>query len=100
MSYAEFAELKSLALVEPLVNVDSRLRMFVNQPISWYQGLAKILQSRYQEYHKQFNAPDGTITHHLVLHPSYVQAFMMLTVDLHASRGVIFNNFKITKNLF
>lgn len=88
MTYAEFVELRSLACVEPLTRIDSRLNPLLNQPIGWYQALAKLLQNKYQEYHKQFNAPDGNLTHHLVLHPNYVQAFMMLTIDLHTSRGV------------
>ena len=88
MSYAEFAELRSLACVEPLSTLDSRLSPLVSQPMTWYQALAKVLQNKYQDYHKQFNTPDGNVTHHLILHPSYVQAFMMLTIDLHTSRGV------------
>ena len=88
MSYAEFMELRSLARVESLSALDSRLNPLVNQPVSWYQGLAKVLQNKYQEHHKQFNTPDGNVTHHLILHPSYLQAFMMLTIDLHTSRGV------------
>ncbi|XP_014220610.1 KICSTOR complex protein SZT2-like isoform X1 [Trichogramma pretiosum] len=87
MTYAEFTELRKLANIESLSSLDPRLNPLVNQPIGWYQTLAKLLQSRYQEHHKQFNAPDGNITHHLILHPNYVQAFMMLTIDLHTCRG-------------
>lgn len=88
MTYTEFTELRSLACVEPLSEIDQRLSPLVNQPIAWYQGLAKVLQNKYQEYHKQFNSPDGNVMYHLILHPDYVQAFMMLTIDLHTSRGV------------
>ncbi|CAL7950911.1 unnamed protein product [Xylocopa violacea] len=90
MNYAEFSELCSLAHVEPLSNMDPRLRPFINQPISWYQTLSKVLQNKYQEHHKQFNTPDGNITHLLILHPSFFQVFMMLTIDLHASRGDLY----------
>ncbi|XP_023246457.1 KICSTOR complex protein SZT2 [Copidosoma floridanum] len=90
MTYAEFAELRSLACTESLSSLDSRLTPIVQQPISWYQGLVKVLQNKYQEYHKQFNAPDGNVTHHIILHPKYIQAFMMLTIDLHTSRGEIY----------
>lgn len=88
MNYKEFSELCSLAHVESLSNLDPRLRPFLNQPISWYQTLSKVLQNKYQEHHKQFNTPDGNVTHLLILHPSFFQAFMMLTIDLHASKGV------------
>lgn len=87
MTYTEFMELCSLAQVEPLPKLDPRLNPLINQPISWYQTLSKVLQNKYQDHHKQFNTPDGNITHHLILHPSFVQAFMMLTIDLHTSRG-------------
>lgn len=88
MNYIEFSELCSLAHVEPLSNMDPRLKPFINQPVSWYQALSKVLQNKYQEHHKQFNTPDGNISHLLILHPNFFQVFMMLTIDLHASRGV------------
>lgn len=88
MQYNEFTELCSLAHVEPIWNLDKRLSLLVNQPVSWYQALSKVLQTKYQEYYKQFNTIDGNVTHHLILHPNFLQTFMMLTIDLHASRGV------------
>ncbi|XP_011497452.1 PREDICTED: protein SZT2-like isoform X2 [Ceratosolen solmsi marchali] len=97
LTYAEFTELRSLACVEPLSRLDPRLNPLVNQPIVWYQSLAKLLQNKYQEYHKQFNAPDGNITHHLILHPNYVQAFMMLTIDMHTSRGELYAVYRKTE---
>ncbi|KAK0161678.1 hypothetical protein PV327_008097 [Microctonus hyperodae] len=90
MLYAEFMELRSLARVESLSNLDSRLRPLVNQPINWYQSLAKVLQNKYQEHYKQFSTTDGNVIHHLILHPSYLQAVMMLTVDTHSSRGELY----------
>lgn len=88
MTYNEFRELCSLAHIEPLSNLDPRLGPLVNQPVSWYQALSKVLQNKYQEHHKQFITSDGNITHHLILHPTLLQAFMMLTIDMHTSRGV------------
>jgi len=88
MTYIEFKELCSLAHIEPLSNLDSRLGPLINQPVSWYQALSKVLQNKYQEHHKQFITSDGNVTHHLILHPALLQAFMMLTIDMHTSRGV------------
>ncbi|XP_076285950.1 KICSTOR complex protein SZT2 isoform X2 [Lasioglossum baleicum] len=90
MNYMEFTELCSLAHVEPLSNLDPRLRPLINQQVSWYQTLSKVLQNKYQDHHKQFNTPDGNITHLLILHPSFFQVFMMLTIDLHASKGALY----------
>ncbi|KYN29036.1 Protein SZT2, partial [Trachymyrmex cornetzi] len=87
MAYTEFKELCSLAHIEPLSNLDPRLGPLVNQSVSWYQALSKVLQNKYQEHHKQFITSDGNITHHLILHPTLVQAFMMLTIDMHTLRG-------------
>lgn len=98
MTYCEFMELRSLARVEPLSSLDSRLSPLINQPISWYQTLAKVLQNKYQEHHKQFSTSDGNVTHHLILHPSYLQAFMMLTINLHTSRGVSKLKYKSNNN--
>ncbi|XP_031836676.1 KICSTOR complex protein SZT2 isoform X3 [Nomia melanderi] len=90
MIYKEFAELCSLAHVEPLSNLDSRLQPLINQPVSWYQTLSKVLQNKYQDHYKQFNTLDGNVSHLLILHPSFFQAFMMLTIDLHASKGALY----------
>ncbi|XP_048511777.1 KICSTOR complex protein SZT2-like isoform X2 [Athalia rosae] len=87
MSYLEFNELCRLAHVDPLSKLDPRLSPLLNQPLTWYQSLSKVLINKYQDHHKLFNAPDGNISHVVVLHPSYLQAFMMLTIDLHTSRG-------------
>lgn len=88
MNYIEFTELCTLAQVEPLSKLDPRLSPLLNQPLNWYQSLSKVLINKYQDHHKLFNAPDGNVTHIVVLHPSYLQAFMMLTIDLHTTRGV------------
>ncbi|XP_053983197.1 KICSTOR complex protein SZT2-like [Hylaeus volcanicus] len=90
MNYTEFSELCSLAHIESLSNLDPRLGPFLNQPLSWYQTLSKVLQNKYQEHHKQFNTSDGNITHLLILHPSFFQVFMMLTINLHASKGDLY----------
>lgn len=88
MNYQEFTELCNLAKIKSLSSIDPRLTPLINQPVTWYQALSKVLQNKYQDYHKQYISPDGNITHHLILHPNYLQAFMMLTIDLHTSRGV------------
>ncbi|XP_047362781.1 KICSTOR complex protein SZT2 isoform X1 [Vespa velutina] len=90
MTYTEFMELCSLAHVEPLSHLEPRLSSLSSQPVSWYQTLTKVLQNKYQEYHKQFSTADGNITHHLILHHRSLQAFTMLTIDLHTSRGDLY----------
>ncbi|XP_043487708.1 KICSTOR complex protein SZT2-like isoform X1 [Polistes fuscatus] len=90
MTYTEFMELCSLAHVEPLSQLEPRISPLSSQPVSWYQTLTKVLQNKYQEFHKQFSTADGNITHHLILHHRSLQAFTMLTIDLHTSRGDLY----------
>ncbi|KAJ8681967.1 hypothetical protein QAD02_017759 [Eretmocerus hayati] len=87
IAYGEFEELRSLACVETLQQLDPRLGALTSQPLAWYQSLAKLLQNRYRDQYKLLVAPNSHVNHHLVLHPNYVQAFMMLTIDLRAGTG-------------
>nr|CAD7604775.1 unnamed protein product [Timema genevievae] len=87
LTYAEFLELHNLAMVEPLSQLDPRLGPLLCQSLSWYQSLAKVLISKYSEHHRVFVAPDGNVQHLVLLHPRYLEAFVMLSVDNHTSRG-------------
>lgn len=88
LCYSEFRELVRLAEVEPLSDLDSRLKPLLAQPLAWYQGLVRVLLTKYADHNRQFTSPDGTTQHIVVLHPRYLDAFVMLSVDTHAARGV------------
>lgn len=82
--------------MENLCDVNPNLRSLLNQPLTWYQGLAKLLLSKYNDQNRSYISPDGNIQHHVILHPRYVGAFMMLSMDLHTSRGVTqFNSIEL-----
>jgi hypothetical protein len=70
--------------------MDPRLSPLLCQPLSWYQALSKVLMAKYGDHCRVFMAPDGNAQHIVVLHPRYVEAFMMLSIDLNSSRGVSF----------
>jgi hypothetical protein len=70
--------------------MDPRLSPLLCQPLSWYQALSRVLMAKYGDHCRVFMGPDGNIQHIVVLHPRYVEAFMMLSIDLHSSRGVSF----------
>jgi hypothetical protein len=70
--------------------MDPRLSPLLCQPLSWYQALSRILMVKYGDHCRTFMTPDGNVQHIVVLHPRYVEAFMMLSIDLHSSRGVSF----------
>lgn len=90
LTYEEFMELKSLAKLEHLCNVHPNLGPLLNQPLTWYQGLAKLLLGKYVDQSRSFISADGNIQHYVILHPRYFGAFMLLSMDLHTSRGVGF----------
>jgi hypothetical protein len=96
LTYSEFCELRNLAIVEPLSQLDPRLSPLLCQPLTWYQALAKVLTAKYADHYRMFMAPDGNVQHIVILHPRYIEAFMMLSIDLHSSRGVsLFHEFVI-----
>lgn len=91
LSYEEFMELKGLAKLDHLCDLHPNLGPLLNQKLSWYQGLAKLLLVKYNDQHRMFISSDGNIQHYVILHPNYFGAFMLLSIDLHTSRGVSFS---------
>ncbi|XP_052124949.1 KICSTOR complex protein SZT2 isoform X2 [Frankliniella occidentalis] len=87
LSFSEFRELVRLAEVEPLSRLDPRLKPLLAQPLTWYQGLARVLLSKYSDHNRQFFAPDSSAHHIVILHPRYPDAFVMLSLDNHTARG-------------
>jgi len=91
LSFEEFHELLCLAAMESLSSLDPRLGPLLCQPLAWYQSLDKVLTNKYgPEVIRRYCSPDQSVQHTLVLSPNYLEAFVMLSVDLHSSRGVSF----------
>lgn len=88
LTYAEFMELKGLAKLENLSDMHPNLGSLLNQPLSWFQGLAKLLLVKYADHNRVYMSTDGNIIHYVILHQRYVGAFMLLSIDSHTSRGV------------
>lgn len=89
LNYEEFMELKSLAKLSHLCDLRPSLSSLLNQPLSWYQGLSKLVLVKYVDHHRTFFSADGNIQHYVILHPQYYGAFVLLSIDLHTSRGVM-----------
>lgn len=89
LTYAEFMELKGLARLHNLCDIQPSLGALLNQPLTWYQGLSKLLLAKYADQNRIYVSADGNIQHYVILHPRYVGAFMLLSMDMHTSRGVI-----------
>lgn len=90
LTYTEFMELKGLAKLESLSDMHPNLGSLLNQPLSWYQGLSKLLLLKYTDHNRVYMSTDGNIIHYVILHQRYVGAFMLLSIDSHTSRGVSF----------
>lgn len=88
LTYNEFMELKTLAKLENITQIEPTLKLLLDQPFSWYQGLSKLLLTKYSDQHRLYVSPDGNTQHLVVLHPRYSSTFMITSVDLHTSRGV------------
>lgn len=90
LNYDEFLELKNFAKLDHLCQRHPNLGPLLNQPLNWYQGLAKLLLNKYAEHNRIFISPDGNIQYYVILHPKYFGAFMLLSLDLHhnTERGV------------
>ncbi|XP_075219216.1 KICSTOR complex protein SZT2-like isoform X2 [Lycorma delicatula] len=89
LTYGELTELCNLAEVQQLNVIDPRLQSILNQPLSWYQGLIKVLGSKYLDHCRTFSSPDNNTQHLLILHPRFLDGFIMLTLEFHSSRGMI-----------
>ncbi|XP_066247487.1 KICSTOR complex protein SZT2-like [Euwallacea similis] len=90
LSFDEFIDLKYLAKLTPLSHLNPSLGPLLNQPLSWYQGLAKLLLVKYVDQYRIFTSSDGSISYYVILHPRYYGAFMMLSIDLGTSRGELY----------
>lgn len=88
LTYGEFMELKTLARLENITQLEPTLKLLLDQPFSWYQGLSKLLLTKYSDQHRLYVSPDGNTQHLVILHPRYSSTFMVTSVDLHTSRGV------------
>ncbi|XP_042227057.1 KICSTOR complex protein SZT2-like isoform X3 [Homarus americanus] len=87
LSFIELSELLTLVRVEPLSSVDPQLLPLLSKPLLWYQGLTRVLQSKYQERHRSLTSSDGNIQHVVVLSSTCPDAFMMLSINLHHQKA-------------
>jgi len=89
LNYSEFCELLTLSWAEPVSTNEPQLIPLLAQPVSWYQGLAKLLLTRYPDTQRHFSSPDGSSQHVVILNQRLTATAMMLSWDLNADRAVI-----------
>lgn len=88
LTYTEFRELLTLSHTEPVSSSEPQLVPLLAQPVSWYQGLAKLLLSRYPETQRHFSSADGAVQYVVILNPRLPATAMLLYWDANADRAV------------
>lgn len=88
LNYYEFCELLTLSWSEPVSTNEPQLIPLLAQPVSWYQGLAKLLLTRYPDTQRHFSSPDGSSQHVVILNQRLPATAIMLSWDLNADRAV------------
>ena len=61
LSFSEFEELLKIGSREKLSVIDPRLRPIENMNIQWYQRLARVLVTGYNDHHRLFSGSDGLV---------------------------------------
>ena len=90
LNYSEFRELLTLSYTEPVSASEPQLVPLLAQPVSWYQGLAKLLLQRYPDTQRHFSSPDGSAQYVVILNQRLPATAMMLSWDLNADKAVMF----------
>ncbi|KAL1492858.1 hypothetical protein ABEB36_011037 [Hypothenemus hampei] len=98
LTFEEFIELKRLATLTPLAQLNPSLGPFLNQPLTWYQGLAKQLLGKYADLHRKFISDDKNIEYYVILHSRYYAAFMLLSIDHGTGRGEVYAVYREPNN--
>lgn len=88
LTYPELQHLLTLADVFDISNMDSQLRHILNQPISWFQSFVKALISKLPECCHLFSSPNGNTQELLILHPQYINGFVMIILNIQGSTVV------------
>ena len=66
LTYEEFCELLDRVIKTPLHEMDPNLIPLVNMSVSWYQGLAQVLCTKYPEKsRRKFYSLDGFVQYHV-----------------------------------
>ena len=69
LTYEEFCELLDRVIKTPLHEMDPNLIPLVNLSVSWYQGLAQVLCTKYRlDSRRKFCSPDGHVQYHVGIH--------------------------------
>jgi len=87
LSFVEFEELLTLVERISLEDIDVRLAPLRGMSLTWYQGLTRVLTTKYSDHHRTFSSHDQMVQYVVVLNPKALDAFLLLQVDLISNRA-------------
>ncbi|CAH1251154.1 Hypp9011 [Branchiostoma lanceolatum] len=80
LSFDEFQELMSLVVSRALTDMDPSLTTLLSMGTAWYQGLLRVLQSRFPAKSRHFTSPD-THHHYLAVLSNHDDNFILLHMN-------------------
>ncbi|XP_078662696.1 KICSTOR complex protein SZT2-like [Branchiostoma floridae x Branchiostoma belcheri] len=80
LSFDEFQELMSLVVSRALTDMDPSLTTLLSMGTAWYQGLLRVLQSRFPAKSRHFSSPD-THHHYLAVLSNHEDNFILLHMN-------------------
>ncbi|XP_078582766.1 KICSTOR complex protein SZT2-like isoform X1 [Branchiostoma floridae x Branchiostoma japonicum] len=83
LSFEEFQELMSLVVSRALTDMDPSLTTLLSMGTAWYQGLLRVLQSRFPAKSRHFTSPD-THHHYLAVLSNHDDNFILLHMNTQA----------------
>ncbi|KAG1670338.1 KICSTOR complex protein SZT2 [Nymphon striatum] len=81
LNFNDFKELLDLVHTKPLDSIDYQLTPFFNMHLSWYQGLVKVLLTKYSETCRVYTSNDGSLQHVAILDPNYLEIFILMSIN-------------------
>ncbi|XP_076055800.1 KICSTOR complex protein SZT2-like isoform X3 [Oratosquilla oratoria] len=87
LTFGEFSELLKLVNRQVLSSMDDQLLPLLSKPLQWYQSLARVLQAKYHDRHRNLTSSDGNVQHTIVMNSKCSDAFMMLSINLHLQKA-------------
>ncbi|KAH3695457.1 hypothetical protein DPMN_082917, partial [Dreissena polymorpha] len=96
LTYTEFKEMLESVNRIPLSALDDRLVPFQQMSHAWYLGLVHVLQTHYTDQQKRcfINPTNTSEQHHIIVHPKFLELFMMLSLDASGGKTGLYAVFR------
>uniref|UniRef100_H2ZXQ3 Uncharacterized protein n=1 Tax=Latimeria chalumnae TaxID=7897 RepID=H2ZXQ3_LATCH len=86
LSFPELEELLKAVQSKSISEIDPQLDCFVTMNVSWYQGLIKVLLTRFPQSCRHFVDNDNGIQYLAVLNQKFIDCFVLVYLDVQAGK--------------